>query len=59
MNEADTCRVLITPALQQAGWGNPVWRMAQAHAVERVCLPCGQVQRTTFQARSFLQENNQ
>lgn len=31
MNEADTCRVLITPALQQAGWGNPVWRMAEQH----------------------------
>jgi type I restriction enzyme R subunit len=31
MNEADTCRVLITPALQKAGWGDPVWRIAEQH----------------------------
>jgi len=31
MNEADTCRVLITPALETAGWGDPVWRMAEQH----------------------------
>lgn len=59
MNDPETCHVLITPALQQAGWGDPVWRMAQSRTVEWVCLPRGQVQRTTFQARSFLQENNQ
>lgn len=31
MNEADTCRVLVTPALQKAGWGEPVWRIAEQH----------------------------
>lgn len=31
MNEADTCRVLITPALQKSGWGEPVWRIAEQH----------------------------
>lgn len=31
LNEADTCRVLVTPALQQAGWGEPVWRMTEQH----------------------------
>lgn len=31
MKEADTCRVLITPALQRAGWGNPIWRMTEQH----------------------------
>ena len=31
LNEADTCRVLITPALQKAEWGNPIWRMAEQH----------------------------
>jgi type I restriction enzyme R subunit len=31
LNEADTCRVHITPALQQAGWGSPGWRIAEQH----------------------------
>lgn len=31
MSKADTCRVLITPALQKAGWGDPVWHMADQH----------------------------
>ncbi len=31
LNEADTCRVHITPALQRAGWGQPVWRLAEQH----------------------------
>lgn len=31
VNEADTCRVYITPALQSAGWGSPTWRMAEQH----------------------------
>jgi type I restriction enzyme R subunit len=31
MNEADTCRVYVTPALKQAGWGDPVWRLAEQH----------------------------
>jgi len=31
LNEADTCRVYITPALQRAGWGDPVWRLAEQH----------------------------
>jgi type I restriction enzyme R subunit len=31
LNEADTCRVHVTPALQNAGWGNPVWRIAEQH----------------------------
>ena len=31
LNEADTCRVYVTPALQQAGWGQPVWRIAEQH----------------------------
>jgi len=43
MNEADTCRILITPALQQAGWGDPVWRMAVARAA--------------FPSRSFCQKS--
>ena len=31
MNEADTCRVLVTPALQKVGWDEPVWRMTEQH----------------------------
>ena len=31
LNEADTCRVLITPALQKANWASPVWRIAEQH----------------------------
>lgn len=31
LNEADTCRVFITPALQQVGWGDPHWRIAEQH----------------------------
>lgn len=31
MNEADTCRVFVTPALQAAGWGDPLWRIAEQH----------------------------
>jgi type I restriction enzyme R subunit len=31
MNEADTCRVLVTPALQKVGWGDPVWRINEQH----------------------------
>jgi type I restriction enzyme R subunit len=31
LNEADTCRVFITPALQKAGWGDPLWRIAEQH----------------------------
>ena len=31
MNEADTCRVFVTPALQTAGWGDPLWRIAEQH----------------------------
>lgn len=31
MNEADTCRIHITPALQNAGWDDPTWRMAEQH----------------------------
>lgn len=31
LNEADTCRVFITPALQKAGWGEPHWRIAEQH----------------------------
>lgn len=31
MNEADTCRILVTPSLLQAGWGNPIWRIAEQH----------------------------
>lgn len=31
MNEADTCRVFVTPALQSAGWGDPLWRIAEQH----------------------------
>lgn len=31
LNEADTCRVFITPALQKAGWGDPHWRIAEQH----------------------------
>ena len=27
MNEADTCRIYVTPALQQAGWDNDPYRM--------------------------------
>lgn len=31
MNEADTCRIHITPALRTSGWGDPTWRMAEQH----------------------------
>lgn len=31
MNEADTCSVHVTLALQSAGWGDPVWRMTEQH----------------------------
>jgi len=31
LNEADTCRIYITPALQATGWGSPVWRIAEQH----------------------------
>jgi len=31
MNEADTCRVYITPALKDSGWGDPDWRIAEQH----------------------------
>lgn len=31
LNEADTCRVYVTPALRNAGWGDPVWRIAEQH----------------------------
>jgi len=31
LNEADTCRVYVTPALHDAGWGDPVWRIAEQH----------------------------
>ena len=31
MNEADTCRVLVTPALVKAGWDHPVWRITEQH----------------------------
>lgn len=29
LNEADTCRIFVTPALQSAGWGSPHWRIAE------------------------------
>lgn len=31
LNEADTCRVYVTPALQAADWGSPHWRIAEQH----------------------------
>ena len=31
LNEADTCRVYITPALKTAGWGDPHWRIAEQY----------------------------
>jgi type I restriction enzyme R subunit len=31
LNEADTCRIHITPALQNSGWGDPNWRIAEQH----------------------------
>lgn len=31
LNEADTCRVYITPALKTAGWCDPRWRIAEQH----------------------------
>ncbi|MBI4325922.1 MAG: DEAD/DEAH box helicase family protein [Chloroflexi bacterium] len=31
LNEADTCRVLVLPALQQAGWGQHVWRITEQY----------------------------
>ncbi|MFA7234207.1 MAG: DEAD/DEAH box helicase family protein [Terrimicrobiaceae bacterium] len=30
-NEADTCRLLVTPALITAGWGEPAWRIKEQH----------------------------
>lgn len=29
LNEAGTCRVYVTPALHDAAWGDPVWRIAE------------------------------
>lgn len=29
MNKADTCRILITPALQKTGWGEPIWLFSE------------------------------
>jgi type I restriction enzyme R subunit len=31
LNEADTCRVYVTPALENAGWGDPAWRIKEQH----------------------------
>ena len=31
LNEADTCRLLVTPALISAGWGDPAWRIKEQH----------------------------
>src|ERR1039458_1735980 len=31
LNEADTCRVHITPALLRCGWGGPPWRIKEQH----------------------------
>jgi type I restriction enzyme R subunit len=31
LNEADTCRVHITPALVRRGWGDPPWRIKEQH----------------------------
>ncbi|MDX2115705.1 MAG: DEAD/DEAH box helicase family protein [Planctomycetota bacterium] len=31
LNEADTCRVYVTPALLAAGWDKPAWRVAEQH----------------------------
>jgi type I site-specific restriction endonuclease len=31
LNEADTCRIYITPALKAAGWCDPHWRIAEQH----------------------------
>ena len=31
LNEADTCRVHIAPALKAAGWCDPHWRIAEQH----------------------------
>ncbi len=31
LNEADTCRIYVTPALAKAEWGEPSWRIAEQH----------------------------
>ena len=31
LNEADTCRLLVTPAILNAGWGAPAWRIKEQH----------------------------
>lgn len=31
LNEADTCRINITPALKTTGWCDPYWRGAEQH----------------------------
>lgn len=31
LNEADTCRVHITPALLRCGWGGPPWRIKEQY----------------------------
>lgn len=31
LNEADTCRIYITPALKAVGWCDPHWRIAEQH----------------------------
>ena len=31
LNEADTCRIYVTPSLMRAGWNEPHWRIAEQH----------------------------
>lgn len=31
LNEADTCRIYVTPTLKTAGWGDPLWRITEQH----------------------------
>ncbi len=34
LNEADTCRIFITLALQTAGWCDPHWRIAEQYYLQ-------------------------
>lgn len=45
LNEADSCRVYVSPALQEGGWGNPTWQIAEQHHFSEGTLPADKVGR--------------
>lgn len=45
LNEADTCRVYVTRALQEGGCGHPTWRIAEQHHFSEGTLTADKVGR--------------